>query len=159
MTLKSLVLLPKRVVSAPTRWRSDTVIPRLSPFPKSRPAPPNGVWRSTEARTADHAFMVFAQVQESREDFKAWLALRQADVWQVLVRLVNHGNHPGLHVHDWCGAPQPPIGGRSIDAPHRRPKAGHRHRRSEILSRATFWKLALNCFRVIPSGSDQEELL
>lgn len=28
-------------------------------------------------------FMVFAQVQEGREDFKVWLALEQEGVWQV----------------------------------------------------------------------------
>lgn len=103
--------------------------------------------------------MIFAQVQEGRENFKACLALEQAGGWQVLVRLESHGNHPGVHVHDWCGTPQPPIGGRSFEAPIRRPLARAKHRRLEALSRASFWRLALDAFRVIPYGSDQEELL
>ena len=103
--------------------------------------------------------MVFVQVQEHRDDFKAWLALKQDDTWRVLVRLEYHGSHPGLHVHDWCGEAQPPIGGRSIDAPIRRPGTAARHRRTEPYSRAAFWKLALDSFQVIPFASDQEDLL
>lgn len=103
--------------------------------------------------------MVFAQVQEGRENFKACLALESEGAWQVLVRLECHGSHPGLHVHDWCGTTQPPTGGRSFEAPNRRPRIGSRHRRTQMLSRASFWKLALRCFRVIAYGSEQEELL
>ena len=103
-------------------------------------------------------FIIFAQVQEGREDFKAFLAVDREDAWQVLVRLEYHGNHPGLHVHDWCGAGEVSVGGKSFEAPNRRPRTGKRHRRTDVLSRASFWKLALNRFRVIPYGSYQEEL-
>ncbi len=157
--LKSMVLMPKQSAALPTRWRADAIVPRLSPFPKSRPAPPNGAWRSLLAGAKGYRFMVFAQVQEGRENFKACLALEQSGIWQVLVRLESHGGHPGLHVHDWCGTPQPPIGGKSFDAPNRRPRSRSHHRRIYPLTRATFWRLALDCFRVVPSGSDQEELL
>jgi len=111
------------------------------------------------ATAAEQRFMVFVQVQEGRENYKAILALEQGTAWQVLVRLENHGGHPGLHVHDWCGAHQPPIGGKSFEALNRRPKASSRHRRVVPLSRAIFWKLALDHFRVLPLGSEQEELL
>ncbi len=157
--LKTLVRLPKLATDGPTLWRNDPISPRLSPFPKTRPAPAGGVWRSLTAAAETQMFMVFSQVQEGRENFKAYLALEQDGVWQVLVRLENHGGHPGLHVHDWCGTGEPPIGGKSFEAPNRRPKASSWHRHTEVLSRASFWKLALDLFRVIPYGSDQGELL
>jgi hypothetical protein len=102
--------------------------------------------------------MIFVQVQEGRENYKAFLAFKNQETWQLLLRLENHGSHPGLHIHDWCGTASAPGGGKSFDAPNRRPKASSLHRRVPALSRATFWKLALDRFRVIPSGSDQEEL-
>jgi len=152
-----LVRLPKAPEGEPTRWRIDVITPRFSPFPKSRPSPPGGMWRSLIATAEGHRFMVFAQAQEERENFKACLALERDGVWQVLVRLEYHGGHPGLHIHDWCGTP-PPIGGKSFEAPNRRPRAGSRHRRVKTLTRANFWRLALDCFRVIPFAR-QGELL
>jgi len=110
------------------------------------------------ADTVGHDFMVFAQVQERRDDFKAWLALKQSDGWRVLVRLESHGNHPGVHVHDWCGVVNPPFGGQSIAAPYRRPKARNKHRRKLDFNRATFWDFALAHFRVTQSH-EQGELL
>ena len=103
--------------------------------------------------------MVHAEVQEGRENFKAILAVEGEAEWRVLARLEFHGSHPGLHIHDWCGIETPPIGGRSIDAPYRRPPARTYHRRMNTPSRAAFWRLALDCFRVIPYGSEQEDLL
>lgn len=149
--------LPKKATEPAMRWRSDPIVPRLGPFPKTRPAPPGGVWRSLRALADEHRFMVFAQVQEGRENFKACLALEQDSSWRILIRLEYHGSHPGLHIHDWCGA-VPPLGGKSFEAPYRRPKVGFFHRRVEVPSRATFWTLALNCFRVAPKG-EQGELL
>jgi len=158
--LKALVRTPKRAIALATSWRSDQITPRLSPFPKSRPGPPGGVWRSVVTVAPDgQRFMIFAQVQEGRENFKAVLAVDNNGSWQVMTRLEYHGSHPGLHIHDWCGETGVPFGGRSFDAPHRRPSAGAHHRRNPILNRATFWKLALDKFWVIPFGTEQEDLL
>jgi hypothetical protein len=121
--VKSLVRAPKRVTGEATRWRTEPISPRFRFFPKSRPAPPGGVWRSVTSLSNEHKFMLLVQVQEFREDFKAWLAREEGSGWQVLVRLEYHGNHPGLHVHDWCGAAPLLTGARSIGAPNRRPIA------------------------------------
>jgi hypothetical protein len=102
---------------------------------------------------------VFAQVQEGRENFKAVLALEHNGGWQILIRLEFHGSHPDLHIHDWCGTEEVPPGGRSFDAPHRRPRARTRHRQTATMTRAGFWKLALERFRVLPFGAEQEDLL
>ena len=103
--------------------------------------------------------MVFVQVQERRENFKACLAVEQGSDRRVLVRMEFHGSHPGLHIHDWCGTDDPPIGGRSFEAPNRRPLGPSRHRQQMPPSLAGFWKLALDRFRVIPYASEQEDLL
>ena len=158
-TLKALVHLHKEADAPATRWRTDEIQPRYSPYPKTRRPPANGSWRSLIASAGNDQFMVFAQVQEHRENFKAWLALRHGEEWRILVRLEYHGDHPGLHVHDWCGVKAPPIGGKSIDAPHRRPATGARHRQCEVPTKTSFWMLALNTFRVIPYGTEQEDLL
>lgn len=157
--LKALVHVLKTPEALATRWRADTINPRHSPFPKSRPAPPGGVWRSVVAKAGEHRFMVFAQVQEARENFKACLAVEHESEWRVLVRMEFHGGHPGLHIHDWCSNDDPPVGGRSFEAPYRRPLARSRHRQLGVPSLSGFWKLALDRFRVIPYASEQEDLL
>jgi hypothetical protein len=78
--------------------------PAVQSFPEEPPRTPGGFWRSVTSLSNEHKFMLLVQVQEYREDFKAWLAREEGSGWQVLVRLEYHGNHPGLHVHDWCGA-------------------------------------------------------
>ena len=109
--------------------------------------------------TADaHTFIILVQVQEGWENYKAILALRHENVWQMLLRFESHGSHPGLHVHDWCGTENVPLGGKSVDAPNRRPKAESEHRRTPTLSRADFWKLALDQFNVVLSDPNQGEL-
>jgi hypothetical protein len=157
--VKSPVRAPKRVTGEATRWRTDPISPRFSPFPKSRPAPPGGVWRSVTSLSNEHKFMLLVQVQEFREDFKAWLAREEGSGWQVLVRLEYHGSPRPTRsrlvwrrpVTDRC-----PLDRRAQSSTDSASK--HRHM-LPTLSRAGFWGMALKYFRVIPYGSGQEELL
>jgi hypothetical protein len=156
LALRALARLPKSMTTV-TGWRQDRMTPRLSPFPKGRPAPPGGYWRSLFCQGGSQNFLLLAQVQENREDYRAWLCVQSAGTWQVLVRLEYHGNHPGLHVHDWCGVPQPPGGAQSIEMPNKRPRQHLKGRQRKPLTKGLFWTYALNLFR-IDAVKQQEEL-
>jgi len=148
----------KLVIGQPTRWSSEAVPPRLSPFVKSRPVPPAGEWRAAKASGMEGNFILLVQIQGQYDNFEAWLIHERDDGKRVIARLEHHGDHPGLHVHDWCGAPGVPPGPPSIQAPNRRPRARRLHRRDTVQwSRETFWLAACKRFSFEIGARQQRE--
>ena len=131
------------------RWRTDVIPAAAFIFPKPRACPPNGAWRSLRAKSGGEEFTLLVLTQPQQAEMKAWLALRAPAGWVMIARLEQHGDHPGLHVHEGCGQEGLPLGPASINAiKGRRPKARSFHRHETLLDREQFFAEALRRFRI-----------
>lgn len=139
-------------------WLAEPIPPGAFIFPKQRRPPADGAWRSLRLKAGMRDFSLLVLSQPDLHEIKAWLAYKFDGAWYVIARMEQHGDHPGIHVHDCCGLPIPP-GPPSISAANnRRPRGRGFHRSSRILSREEFYAFALKRFRIRTPFSGQESL-
>lgn len=131
MRVAQLAKAPKHLV-APGKWTSGRIAHAAFPL-----HPRNAIklgpafrWRVDGLETGERKFLLLTFFRADRENFGAWLAEQHLnDDILVLIRLEDHGTHPGLHVHVCCDPETlPPIGRQSYGGMQRLPNRHYRRR-------------------------------
>jgi hypothetical protein len=93
-------------------------------------------------------FVLLAECNPSRANWKAMLILVTDTGASVVGRFEDHGSHPALHIHAHCerGGLEP--GASSIDDLPRIPPAHQHHRRTTAWTEPGFWEAARRFFRI-----------
>jgi hypothetical protein len=141
----------RKVIRTDTGWRSDDLQHRHSwIFDKTKPIRVGWQWRAaTAVGQSGQDYLVLAQCNPIKDQWKAWLILRMGSGQASLVtRLEYHGTHPGLHAHAHCQRGGLEEGASSIDGLVRIPHANGRHRRVNVWRDRTFWEQAQRHFHI-----------
>ncbi|RWE97362.1 hypothetical protein [Mesorhizobium sp.] len=145
----------QKTIFSDTGWRVDDIPPRFSGvYEKTRPNRNGWKWRSVLAQAADQEYIFLTQVHEQRDNWSAWLILKNEGGASIVDRFEYHGSHPGLHIHAHCERGGIEEGPSSINDLVRFPKASSRHRRLQTYRPASFWEQARSHFRIdYPRGA------
>lgn len=132
-----------------TAWSDKDLQPRYAPiYPKTKPIRAGWVWKSTRCTAGDQAYVLVAECNPGRDNWKTMLLLEAANGWSVVGRFEFHGSHPGIHFHSDCDRSGAEIGTKSIDNLNRIPNAKSFHRRSSAWTENSFWDAAKKFFRI-----------
>jgi hypothetical protein len=153
MRLRHLIAERKTILSD-SNWRHDDLPPRLSGiYPKTRPMRAGWEWRSvvTGGSACQHIFLT--QINEPRDNWKAWLVAMLNEGGSILCRFEYHGDHPGFHVHAHCERGGIETGPSTINGLVRIP-GPHSAGAVTTLRRDAFWERARRHFRIdFPEGT------
>ena len=155
MRLRKMVAECK-VLASDTKWREDDLPPRHSViYEKTRPMRGGWKWRSVTAKSNKGEYVLLAQCNPRKDEWKAWLIYKTEEGSpSVVSRLEFHGSHPGLHVHAHCARGGVEEGSSSIDGLPRIPSAHQPHRRVHVWQEDTFWNYSLEHFRIRDAQGD-----
>lgn len=142
MRIRHIVRTPK-IIKTDTNWRTDALPPRFSGiYPKTMPERPYWTWRSALAFDYEYEYILLCQVNESKDNWQAWLVRKTNGDGSLVSRYEYHGNHPGIHVHADCRRGGIEIGPSGIDRLLRIPRADSRMSRQTPTRLDLFWKNA-----------------
>lgn len=147
MRVRHIISTPKYIESE-TQWSTDDMPPKHSLiYPKKKPMRAGWTWRAARCVTAGENFVLLAECNPPRANWKAMLIVETAAGPSVIGRFEDHGSHPGLHCHSDCDTSGLEVGTKSIDA-RRIPPANSFHRRSRQWTETSFWNAASAFFKV-----------
>lgn len=148
MRVRHLISQPKYIDSE-TTWSTEDLRPRHAPiYPKTKPIRAGWTWRSARCVSVSEDYVLLAECNPSRDNWKAMLLLEATGGWSAVGRFEFHGSHPGLHVHSDCDRSGLEPGPRSIDGLTRIPGAKAFHRRLGAWTEHSFWEAAKRFFHV-----------
>lgn len=146
--IKDLLKRPKVIVSD-TGWKTVDIAPKYAPiFLKTRPAGRGWKWRSGVVESEGCEFVLFVQVNQANDNWKAWLIKKEPSGSGLVARLEHHGSHPGLHAHADCEASEFALGPATIAVSGRFPKSTSDHRRKNSWTEQGFWELSKQIFNI-----------
>ena len=155
MRVRQLIAANKSIESE-TAWSSKDLQHRHAPvYPKTKPIRAGWVWKSARCAAGVQNYILLAECNPPRDNWKAMLILETPTGWSVVGRFEFHGSHPGLHFHCDCDRSGEEPGAKSIDNLERIPRAKSFHRRSSAWTENSFWDAAKKFFRI----QDQRGLL
>ena len=129
MRVRELVRKRKALV-AQTEWSHNDLPPRHAPvYTRTKPIRAGWQWRSARAIAGQVTFILLAECNIGRENYKAVLMIETEGGYSVVARFEDHGSHPGAHVHTHCERSGIQIEGEGFDNLVRIPSATARHRR------------------------------
>ncbi|MGP0058732.1 MAG: hypothetical protein ACLPID_05550 [Beijerinckiaceae bacterium] len=150
MRVRQLIERRKTIISE-TAWSSSDMQPKHSPvYTKTKPMKAGWRWRSARIESDGLNFILTAECNTARDNWKAMLILDNDAGASVVGRLEYHSSHPGLHAHAHCERGGVEMGGSSIDNLARIPPTTGKHRRMSAWTEATFWEAAKRFFRIKP---------
>lgn len=135
-------------------WSTTDLRPKHAPiYSRTKPIRAGWKWRSGRAESEKAKYILIAECNPYRGNWKAALLLEDAAGASVVARYEYHSSHPGLHVHADCTRSGVETGASGLDNLRRFPRAGHPHRRAQAWTEATFWEAAKRFFRIeAPKG-------
>lgn len=134
-----------------TQWKTDDVPPRHCPIiSKTKPIRAGWQWRSLKAAAGERKFILYAEVNIRRGDYKSILIEETVNGPSVIARYEFHSSHPGLHIHAHCERGGIEVGATGMGNLQRIPPNGHEHRRKVALSVSTFWTEARRFYGIVP---------
>lgn len=146
------IISERKQLQADTGWRTDDLTRRHAPiFPKTKPIRAGWKWRSAKVHGASGQFVLLAQCNPNRDNWKAILLKLDAEgSGSAVCRFEYHGSHPGLHAHGHCQRSGIEIGPSGLDDLVRAPKAGPAtyHRRHNAWTENGFWETTKRFFRI-----------
>lgn len=155
MRVRHLVALEK-MIDSETAWSAKDMQPRFAPiYPKTKPIRAGWVWKSARCKVEEQNYILLAECNPPRDNWKAMLICELQDGWSVVGRFEFHGSHPGLHFHCDCDRSGRETGAKSIDNLSRIPSANSFHRRLNAWTENAFWEAAKSFFRI----SDKQGVL
>lgn len=138
-----------KYIDAETEWSVKDMPPKHAPiYPKTKPMRAGWTWRSARCVTATRDYILVAECNPARDNWKAMLILDTGTGHSVVGRFEYHGSHPGLHAHSDCDRSGIEVGPKSIDNLLRIPTAKSFHRRLAAWTENTFWEAAKRFFRI-----------
>jgi len=147
-------VMERKSILSDSGWRHDDLPHRASGiYPKARPIRAGWEWRSvvTGGSVCEHIFL--CQINEGKDNWKAWLIAMLPDGASVLARYEYHGDHPGFHLHAHCERGGIETGPTSINGLVRIPRAPSGGTVTTI-RRDAFWERARRKFRIdFPAGT------
>ena len=148
MRLRHLIAKRKLLISE-TPWSTADLAPRHAPvYSKTKPMRAGWKWRSARAKTEGLHFILTAECNIGRDNWKAMLIVETEAGSSVVGRFEYHGSHPGLHTHGHCQRGGVETGGGSLDNLVRTPRNAAHHRRINGWTEKTFWEAAKRFFRI-----------
>lgn len=148
MRVRHLIEL-KKTLHSQTIWSSSDMPPRHAPvYSKTKPMRAGWKWRSAKAEARGIIFILVAECNSARDNWKSMLIVETSNGASVVGRFESHGSHPGLHAHAHCLRSGFENGGSSIDNLIRIPNARSPHRRTNAWTENTFWDAARRFFRL-----------
>ena len=148
MIVRHFITEPKTLTDD-TNWKTGSIPPRYAPiFAKTKPMGRSWEWRSARASAADGDYVLLAQCNPNKMNWKAVLIRIDETGASAVSRFEDHAGHSGLHVHAHCGRSGVEIGATSLDFLARIPAKGTRHRRRTAWTKRTFWEAAKRFFRI-----------
>ena len=148
MRVRHLIVRAKTITSD-TNWKSEPLPPRFSGiYPKTRPLKPGWKWRSAQAHCTENEYILLCEVNEQKDNWRAWLIKKIGDEGSLVSRLEFHGNHPGIHAHADCSRGGLEVGPSSIKVPVRIPGVGSGRQRPPPTRPDLFWDMARKHFRM-----------
>lgn len=153
MRVRHYVREPK-IIANDSGWRTDDIPPRFSGiYEKSRPNRGTWRWRSVLAKASEREYIFLTQINEPRDEWKAWLVVLLNPGASIVSRYEYHGSHAGIHVHSHCELAGEEPGPQLINNLVRIPDASSYHRRQLTLRPGSFWETARKHFRIeFPTG-------
>jgi hypothetical protein len=143
------LILRRKTITTDTDWRDDALPPRFSGiYPKTRPAKPDWKWRSAQAHCSQHDYILLCEINEMKDNWRAWLIRKSDDEGSLVARYEFHGSHPGLHLHADCERGGVEVGPTSIKVPLRIPAVGSERTRPPPTRPSLFWETARRYFRM-----------
>ena len=139
----------QKILKTETGWSSADMPPRHAPiYTKKKPMRAGWKWRSAKAEANGVNFILTAECNSARDNWKSMLLIEAEAGASVVGRFEHHASHPGLHAHAHCERSGLEIGGSSIDNLVRVPTAMSHNRRTSAWTENTFWEAAKRFFRV-----------
>ena len=148
MRVRHIVSARKTLVSE-TTWDTSGIPPRHAPiYTRSKPIRAGWRWKSARLKTDAQSFILLAECNPLRDNWKVMLLINVDDEVSVIGRLEHHGSHPGLHLHSHCDRCGIERGASGMDNLRRWPQIGRNHRRNVAWTEGTFWETAKRFFHV-----------
>lgn len=142
------IVAQRKYIDSETQWSTKDMLPKHAPiYPKTKPMRAGWTWKSARCVTATQNFILVAECNPQRANWKAALLLETPAGFSVVGRFEDHGSHPGLHCHSDCNTSGLEVGTKSLDV-GRIPSAKAFHRRSRHWTESSFWNAATAFFRV-----------
>ncbi len=139
----------RKIIKTDTKWRDDALPPRFSGiYVKTMTSRPQWKCRSALAIADGCEYILLCQVNESKDNWLAWLVRKANDGGSLVSRYEYHGSHPGLHAHADCTRGGIEIGPSSIDRLLKIPHANSRTNRAAPSRLDLFWKNASSHYRM-----------
>jgi len=139
----------RKTLTSDTNWQTGDIPPRHSRiFAKTKPMGPSWEWRSAQVSSADGDYVLLAQCNQNKMNWKAILIRLDVAGASVVSRFEDHASHPGLHAHAHCERSGVEIGATSLDNLARIPMNNKRHRRKTAWTKRTFWEAAKRFFHI-----------
>ena len=150
MRVRGIVRSRKTIGDDLSKWTDRDLPPRNAPiYPRSKPMRAGWKWRSSKVRGHDDtAFILLAEANSRRDNWKAILIVQTDGGHSVVARFEHHGSHPGLHIHADCNRAGIELGAGGLDGLARIPKAGGTHRRANAWTESSFWEASKRFFHV-----------
>lgn len=150
------IIATDKTLQSDSGWMKTDMQPRHAPiYLRTKPIRAGWQWRSGRCltRIGSEEFILLAECQPARDNWKAVLIKIVADGSSVVGRFEFHGTHPGVHLHAHCDRGGVEVGASGMDKLARFPAVGETHRRTTAWTEKTFWEAAKRFFRVAdPKG-------
>ncbi len=153
MRVRNFLRTPKKIFSD-TNWRADALPPRFTGiYPNTVPARPHWSWRSALANCQNFEYIFLCQVNELKDDWKAWLSIKTPNGWSLIERYEYHGSHPGVHVHADCERAGIEVSQTGLNGLLKIPSAKTNKAQIISLRPNLFWEKARTHFRISDAGT------
>ena len=154
MRARKITRIQKTLVST-TGWSTSDLPPRHKPInARTQPMRAGWEWQSAKVQSGDENYLLVAECNASKGNWKALLLLDTPAGHSVIARFEDHASHPGTHVHAHCERCGVEVGSSGMSGLERSPKTGSRHRRTQAWTKQSFWAASLAFFRISePAGT------
>lgn len=139
----------RKIQKTDTNWLITDLQPKHAPiYKKTKPIRAGWQWRSAQAEGSIANFVLLAECNPKRGNWKAVLIIENDNGASVVSRFEDHASHCGLHIHADCDRGGREIGAQGLDSLMRIPPAGSHNRRFQAWTENAFWEAAKRFFRI-----------
>lgn len=143
------IIEDRKALRSDSQWSTSDLRPKHAPiYSKTKPIRAGWKWRSARAESETAKYILIAECNPSRDNWKAVLIVEEDAGHSVVARYEYHSSHPGLHAHAHCVRSGVETGTSGLDNLARFPSNDQPHRRTQAWTENTFWEAAKSFFRI-----------